>query len=254
MEDRIHYSEDIEAREQVNTIPGGKADAVGQRPRADEVADDIELQEIGGVGRAWIFFGMEVVLGVYLAVTTLSRTALYNSIAVWPLYIIYPTGKRWTNLVPIPLVSIYSRRSTEKLTSHQGLMFKVGIFMGWSDLSVDGSIPWNTLIPIYLGACLWTITYETVYQHQDKINDLKIGINSPALLCRGYTIPREWHFEIRVALFSFVVVFPQYESDQMLLRVEHIQLRTAKCGYDVTATFVHRPNWPRKTLAGVDPK
>ncbi|KAJ7933636.1 UbiA prenyltransferase [Mycena leptocephala] len=95
---------------------------------------------------------------------------LYTSMAVWPLHIIYPTCK--------------------------GLMFKVGIFMGWSDLNVDGSIPWNTLIPIYLGTCLWTITYETVYQHQvcgrsvvTKIDDLKIGINSPALLCRGYTIP-----------------------------------------------------------------
>ncbi|KAJ7839422.1 UbiA prenyltransferase family-domain-containing protein [Mycena leptocephala] len=52
---------------------------------------------------AWIFFGMQVVLGVYLAVTTLSRTALYTSMAVWPLYIIYPTCKGWTNLAPIPL-------------------------------------------------------------------------------------------------------------------------------------------------------
>ncbi|KAJ7499861.1 UbiA prenyltransferase [Mycena latifolia] len=123
--------------------------------------------------RAWLFFGMQVVLGVYLAVTTLSRTALYTSMAVWPLYIIYPTCKRWTNLTPIPL----------------GLMFKVGIFMGWSDLSIDGTVPWHALVPIYLGACLWTITYETVYQHQDKLDDMKIGINSPALLCREYTIP-----------------------------------------------------------------
>jgi 4-hydroxybenzoate polyprenyltransferase len=45
-------------------------------------------------------------------------------------------------------------------------MFKVGIVMGWADLSTDGAAPWNILLPIYLGACLWTITYETVYQHQ----------------------------------------------------------------------------------------
>ncbi|KAJ6579623.1 UbiA prenyltransferase [Mycena vulgaris] len=125
------------------------------------------------LGRAWLFFGMQVALGVYLAITTLSTTALYTSMAVWPLYIIYPTCKRWTSLAPIPL----------------GLMFKVGIFMGWSDLSIDGTVPWGTLIPIYLGACLWTITYETIYQHQDKVDDMKIGINSPALLCREYTIP-----------------------------------------------------------------
>ncbi|KAJ6473160.1 UbiA prenyltransferase family-domain-containing protein [Mycena sanguinolenta] len=124
------------------------------------------------LGRAWLFFGLQVVLGVYLAFTILSTTALFVSMAVWPMYIIYPTCKRWTNLAPIPL----------------GLMFKVGIFMGWSDLSMDGSIPWNVLVPIYLGACLWTITYETVYQHQDKVDDMRIGINSPALLCREFTI------------------------------------------------------------------
>ncbi|KAJ7747985.1 UbiA prenyltransferase [Mycena maculata] len=126
------------------------------------------------LGRAWVFFGLQVVAGVYLAFKVLSNTALYISMLVWPLYVIYPTCKRWTNLAPIPL----------------GLMFKVGIFMGWSDISVDGTIPWNVLVPIYFGACLWTITYETVYQHQDKFDDMKIpGMHSPALLCQRYTIP-----------------------------------------------------------------
>ncbi|KAJ6588465.1 UbiA prenyltransferase [Mycena capillaripes] len=125
------------------------------------------------LSRAWIFFGTQVVVGVYLAIKVLSHTALYTSMLVWPLYIIYPTCKRWTNFAPIPL----------------GLMFKVGIFMGWSDISIDGQVPWNVLAPIYLGACLWTWTYETVYQHQDKLDDVRIGINSPALLCRRHTIP-----------------------------------------------------------------
>ncbi|KAJ7740582.1 UbiA prenyltransferase [Mycena metata] len=123
--------------------------------------------------RAWLFFAIQVVLGVHLAFATLSTNALYASMAVWPLYIIYPTCKRWTNLAPVPL----------------GLMFTVGIFMGWSDLSVDGTVPWSTLAPVYIGACLWTLTYETIYQHQDKLDDMNIGINSPALLCREYTIP-----------------------------------------------------------------
>ncbi|KAJ6481715.1 UbiA prenyltransferase [Mycena sanguinolenta] len=123
--------------------------------------------------RAWLFFGLQVVVGIYLATKVLSRTALYTSMFVWPLYVIYPTCKRWTNFAPVPL----------------GLMFNVGVFMGWSDISIDGTVNWNVLIPIYLGACLWTWTYETVYQHQDKYDDVKIGINSPALLCRQYTIP-----------------------------------------------------------------
>ncbi|KAJ6482074.1 UbiA prenyltransferase [Mycena vitilis] len=122
--------------------------------------------------RAWMFFALQVVWGVFLAKRTLSTTALHVSMPAWPLYIIYPTCKRWTSLAPIPL----------------GLMFKVGIFMGWSDLSVDGSVSWHILIPIYIGACLWTFSYETVYQHQDRADDIKIGINSPALLCGEYTI------------------------------------------------------------------
>ncbi|KAJ6615459.1 UbiA prenyltransferase [Mycena sp. CBHHK59/15] len=122
--------------------------------------------------RACLFFSLQVFLGVCLAMTTLSSTALYTSMLVWPLYIIYPTCKRWTNLAPIPL----------------GIMFKVGIFMGWSDLAVDTAIPWNILVPVYVGACLWTITYETVYQHQDKVDDIRIGLHSPAILCGEYTI------------------------------------------------------------------
>ncbi|KAJ7476863.1 UbiA prenyltransferase [Mycena galericulata] len=122
--------------------------------------------------RAWLFFILQVVSGVCLAMTTLSTAALYASIPVWPLYVIYPTCKRWTNLAPIPL----------------GLMFKVGIFMGWSDLSSDGKTPWNILAPVYFGACLWTITYETIYQHQDRVDDIRIGLNSPARLCGEHTI------------------------------------------------------------------
>ncbi|RDB21359.1 4-hydroxybenzoate polyprenyltransferase, mitochondrial [Hypsizygus marmoreus] len=122
--------------------------------------------------RAWLFFFLQVAIGVGIAFTYLSTAALRVSMIVWPLYIIYPTCKRWTNLAPIPL----------------GLMFKVGIFMGWCDVTTNGNIPWSTLLLIYIGACLWTITYETVYQHQDKIDDVKLGLHSPALLCREYTI------------------------------------------------------------------
>ncbi|KAJ7177493.1 UbiA prenyltransferase [Mycena crocata] len=125
------------------------------------------------VKRAWLFFSLQVIIGVYVAMNFLGRTAFYVSAAVYPLYIIYPTCKRWTNLAPIPL----------------GLMFKVGVFMGWADLTSNGAIPWRTLAPVYFGACLWTMSYETVYQHQDKIDDIKIGLHSPALLFAEYTIP-----------------------------------------------------------------
>ncbi|EIM90617.1 UbiA prenyltransferase [Stereum hirsutum FP-91666 SS1] len=124
------------------------------------------------ISRAWMFFALQAVIGICWAFKALSPTALRTSMLVWPLYVIYPTCKRWTYCAPIPL----------------GLMFNVGIFMGWSDLS-ENDIHWATLVPLYLGSTLWTICYETIYQHQDRDDDIKIGIYSMALLFGRATIP-----------------------------------------------------------------
>jgi len=83
----------------------------------------------------------------------------------WPLYIIYPTCKRWMDFAPVPL----------------GLMFNVGLFMGWSDLNPAGEVNWATLIPVYVGCVCWTISYETIYQHQDRADDVEIGLRSLAI-------------------------------------------------------------------------
>ncbi|TFK39398.1 UbiA prenyltransferase [Crucibulum laeve] len=129
-------------------------------------------REAISIERAWLFFSLQTIFGLCLAFKFLSTAAsLMISMTVWPLYIIYPTCKRWTSFAPVVL----------------GVMFKVGVFMGWADLTIDGSISWNILTPVYLSACLWTITYETVYQHEDKLDDARIGINSLALLLGKYT-------------------------------------------------------------------
>ncbi|KAK0471054.1 UbiA prenyltransferase family-domain-containing protein [Armillaria novae-zelandiae] len=125
------------------------------------------------IERAWLFFALQVVIGVILAYKVLSPDALRISMYVWPLYVLYPTCKRWMYFAPIPL----------------GLMFNIGVYMGWADLAPDSKIPYVALSAAYLGATMWTITYETVYQHQDKVDDIKIGMKSLAILCGGYTIP-----------------------------------------------------------------
>ncbi|TFY83082.1 hypothetical protein EWM64_g920 [Hericium alpestre] len=88
------------------------------------------------------------------------------------LTMIYPTLKRWTNLAPIPL----------------GLMFGAGTCMGWSDFA-DPRYHWQVLVPLYAGFCLWTITFETIYQHQDRAEDIKLGLHSMAILFGRHTIP-----------------------------------------------------------------
>ncbi|EEB94881.1 hypothetical protein MPER_06235 [Moniliophthora perniciosa FA553] len=86
--------------------------------------------------RAWLFFALQVVLGVYMAFRFLGIDSLRISMVVWPLYVLYPTCKRWMYLAPVPL----------------GLMFNIGVFMGWSDLNPNGSIAWQPLVPVYVGA------------------------------------------------------------------------------------------------------
>ncbi|KAH0581407.1 hypothetical protein H2248_012489 [Termitomyces sp. 'cryptogamus'] len=115
------------------------------------------------VHRAWLFFAIQVVTGLYLAVFHLKPETRYISMAAWPIFLVYPTCK--------------------------GFMFAPGIFMGWSQLDPNGDVAWKILIPVYLGCVCWTIAYETVYQHQDKVDDKKIGLHSPALYCAEKTIP-----------------------------------------------------------------
>ncbi|KAA1477969.1 UbiA prenyltransferase [Dentipellis sp. KUC8613] len=123
--------------------------------------------------RAWLFFAVQAALGIYLARNYLDPVSFRLAMMTWPVIIIYPTFKRWTNLAPIPL----------------GIMFNIGTCMGWSDISNSSQIRWSTTLPLYVAACLWTICYETIYQHLDRSDDEKLGIHSMARLFGSWTIP-----------------------------------------------------------------
>lgn len=36
-------------------------------------------------------------------------------------------------------------------------------------------------VPLYLGGVAWTLHYDTIYAHQDKADDLLVGVKSTAL-------------------------------------------------------------------------
>jgi 4-hydroxybenzoate polyprenyltransferase len=59
-----------------------------------------------------------------------------------------------------------------------GLTFKWGALVGWS--AVTGSLALAPIV-LYAGCVLWTIGYDTIYAHQDKDDDLAIGLKSTAL-------------------------------------------------------------------------
>ncbi len=59
-----------------------------------------------------------------------------------------------------------------------GLTFKWGALVGWA--AVTGSLSLGAVV-LYAGCVLWTIGYDTIYAHQDKEDDLIVGLKSTAL-------------------------------------------------------------------------
>lgn len=60
-----------------------------------------------------------------------------------------------------------------------GLAFNWGALVGWS--ATHGALAWPAVI-LYIGGIAWTIGYDTIYAHQDKEDDVLIGVKSTALL------------------------------------------------------------------------
>lgn len=60
-----------------------------------------------------------------------------------------------------------------------GIAFNWGALMGWA--VVHGSLSWAPIM-LYIGSILWTIGYDTIYAHQDKEDDVIVGVRSTALL------------------------------------------------------------------------
>lgn len=44
-----------------------------------------------------------------------------------------------------------------------------------------GQCDWGIVLPLYLSGVCWTLVYDTIYAHQDKLDDAKIGVKSTAL-------------------------------------------------------------------------
>ncbi len=70
-----------------------------------------------------------------------------------------------------------------------GLNFNWGALLGWA--AVRGEFDWAPAL-LYLGGIAWTLGYDTIYAHQDKEDDLRIGVKSSALALGERTRP--WLF------------------------------------------------------------
>ena len=61
-----------------------------------------------------------------------------------------------------------------------GLTFNWGALLGCA--AVHGHLDFATVLPLYAHGICWTLVYDTIYAHQDKTDDIVVGIKSTALL------------------------------------------------------------------------
>jgi len=86
------------------------------------------------------------------------------------------------------IVAIYPfmKRITDWPQLVLGLAFSWGGLMGWA--VTFGRLDWPAVL-IYLAAILWTVGYDTIYAHQDKEDDVLVGVRSTARLFGEKTKP-----------------------------------------------------------------
>lgn len=86
----------------------------------------------------------------------------------------------WLAASSLILVVLYPfmKRITWWPQAFLGLTFNWGALMGWA--AVEGRVGWPAVL-LYTGGVFWTLGYDTIYAHQDKRDDIKVGVKSTAL-------------------------------------------------------------------------
>jgi 4-hydroxybenzoate polyprenyltransferase len=114
-----------------------------------------------GVKQALVFLVVLSLVG-FVILLLFNRYTVMLGIASLLIVAIYPFMKRVTNWPQLVL----------------GLAFNWGALVGWT--AVHGSLSWPPLA-LYVGGVFWTLAYDTIYAHQDKEDDILIGVRSTAL-------------------------------------------------------------------------
>jgi 4-hydroxybenzoate polyprenyltransferase len=86
------------------------------------------------------------------------------------------------------LVAVYPlmKRITYWPQAFLGLTFNWGALLAWA--SVEGGVGWPALL-IYAAGFFWTLGYDTVYGHQDKEDDVLVGVMSSSIKLGRNTRP-----------------------------------------------------------------
>jgi 4-hydroxybenzoate polyprenyltransferase len=124
------------------------------------------------VPQAFVFLALQLLIGLAV-LAQLNTFTMIVGISSMVLIPVYPYMKRFTYWPQIFL----------------GIVFNWGAFLGWA--AVRGDLGGPALI-LYAACVFWTLGYDTIYAHQDKDDDARIGLKSTALRLAENTRP--WLF------------------------------------------------------------
>ncbi|OLY83430.1 4-hydroxybenzoate polyprenyltransferase, mitochondrial [Smittium mucronatum] len=93
----------------------------------------------------------------------------------------------------------YMKRITFWPQSVLGLAYNWGALLGWS--AMYGSLDISVCLPLYMSGICWTLVYDTIYAHQDKADDIHVGVKSTALLFAENTKPIIAAFSVATVSF-----------------------------------------------------
>jgi len=113
------------------------------------------------IKQALVILALLLVLSLFVALL-IGEQIIFMAFFALPLVITYPFMKRITWYPQLFL----------------GLTFNFGALMGY--VAVKEQIELSAIL-LYIGGIFWTLGYDTIYAHQDKNDDIKIGVKSTAL-------------------------------------------------------------------------
>ncbi|RXK41357.1 4-hydroxybenzoate polyprenyl transferase [Tremella mesenterica] len=169
----------------INDMWDRKFDAAVERTKSRPLAKG-DITPLG----ATTFLGGQLTAGLGV-LTQLNWYSIVLGASSLGLVFIYPFMKRITYYPHVVL----------------GLAFSWGSFLGWS--AVTGSVDWAMTTPMFLGSAAWCVMYDTIYAHQDKKDDILVGVKSIALRFPSLTQSRILISSLSTFFLSTLIVTGQ---------------------------------------------
>lgn len=141
----------------INDLWDKDLDAKVERTKTRPLAN-VEISQFDAI----IFLSAQLSLGL-LVLLQLNLQSIVLGACSLGLVVTYPLMKRITYWPQLVL----------------GMAFNWGALLGWC--ATQGAVNWSACLPLYLSGICWTVVYDTIYAHQDKIDDVQAGIKSTAL-------------------------------------------------------------------------